>query len=104
MRTPRKMGAFYFKVLKSSEKPSSEVSLMGCGVKPRVCLLCPVPMDMLKGGKQEKAEHENYVVVRALIQHKEYKAAEEEILKREAAVTKSLTLSTSGALFFTLVF
>ena len=58
----------------------------------------------LKGGKQEKAEHENYVVVRALIQHKEYKTAEEEILKRETAVTKSLTLGTAGALFFILLF
>ena len=98
------MGAFYFKVLKSSEKPSSEVSLLGRGVKPRICLLCPVSVGGLKGGKQEKAEHENYVVVRALIQHKEYKTAEEEIFEREAAVTKSLTLSTSGALFFTLLF
>ena len=72
------MGAFYFKVLKSSEKPSSEVSLMGCGVKPRICLLCPVPVDMLKGGKQEKAEHQYDIIVRALVKKKEDKDGKED--------------------------
>ena len=70
------MGAIYFKVLKSSEKPSSEVSLMGCGVKPRICLLCPVPVGGLKGGKQEKAEHQYDIIVRALVKKKEDKTAE----------------------------
>ena len=76
-----KWGIFILKVLKSSEKPSSEVSLMGCGVKPRI--YCSVTFRVKNvgsnRGKEQKTENEDYIVVRALVKEKQYKTAEEQI-------------------------